>query len=234
MSHKTEAKFDDLIYCFVWSVIGAMAGAKLLYLMIEMPHIIENWPSDAASQKMYLLAYAQGGFVFYGGLIGAFAGALLSIQYFKLDRTLHLSILVPALPLVHAFGRIGCLLVGCCHGRETSGLFHVVYRNSLYAPNGVPLLPIQGVEALGDLVIFAVLLTMILRHITRLEEQWIWVKYIASYGVLRFVLEFFRGDEVRGFVGYLSTSQVISIALIGGAFALYFYLKSKLKMNENG
>jgi phosphatidylglycerol:prolipoprotein diacylglycerol transferase len=45
--------------------------------------------------------------------------------------------------------------------------------------------------------------------------------YVTLYSVARFSLEFLRGDAARGFVGPLSTSQVVAVALVLGAAALY-------------
>jgi phosphatidylglycerol:prolipoprotein diacylglycerol transferase len=44
----------------------------------------------------------------------------------------------------------------------------------------------------------------------------VFATYLLLYGVGRFLLEWTRGDAIRGFVfgGALSTSQLISIALI--------------------
>ncbi len=59
------------------------------------------------------------------------------------------------LPLGHAFGRIGCFFAGCCYGISWKHGF--VYHSTVgFTPIGVPLLPIQLIEAGTLLVLFAV------------------------------------------------------------------------------
>ena len=53
--------------------------------------------------------------------------------------------------------------------------------------------------------------------------------YVFSYAIIRFVLEFFRGDAERGGFLSISTSQWISIALVAGVIALFIYLRKKEK-----
>ena len=45
--------------------------------------------------------------------------------------------------------------------------------------------------------------------------------YLILYSVGRFILEFYRGDLIRGSVGYLSTSQFISIFTVAAGIALF-------------
>lgn len=79
-------------------------------------------------------------------------------------------------------------------------------------PIGVPLLPIQLIEAGTLLVLFAVQLFLFLhRHRTGRNT----VFYFFAYPVVRFVLEFFRGDAERGKLLGLSTSQWGSVLIIG-------------------
>ena len=70
----------------------------------------------------------------------------------------YLDLMIPSVALAQALGRVGCFLAGCCYGRETDSCIGVVFTNSLYAPNGVKLLPTQLIMAAGDLVIMAILL----------------------------------------------------------------------------
>ena len=49
--------------------------------------------------------------------------------------------------------------------------------------------------------------------------------YLISYSIIRFILEYFRYDYYRGFIGCFSTSQLISIAVFG--VGLYIVFKNK-------
>lgn len=204
---KTKADFEDMLYVYVWSAAGAMVGAKLLYLVINIGLIARLISLGGYTLPQIAKAFLQGGFVFYGGLFGAMAAAVISARYFDIDVVPTLQLLIPAMPLAHAFGRLGCHIVGCCYGCETHGTLHIVYEASEFAPAGVPLFPVQIVEAGGDIVIFLILMILF----NKADILWL---YMVLYAALRFTLEFARGDTARGIYGPLSVSQWISLAVL--------------------
>ena len=110
--------------------------------------------------------------------------------------------------LAQGFGRIGCFLAGCCYGKETESVFSVIFQNSEYAPNHVALIPTQLYSSGLDFLHFLLLL-LIARN--KKEDGQVTACYLIFYSIGRFVIEFFRGDIIRGSVGILSTSQFISI-----------------------
>lgn len=95
-----------------------------------------------------------------------------------------------------------------------------MYQQSIAAPNGVRLFPVQGIESAGLFVLFIVLSILALRN----HGKRVHVVYFIAYALLRFILEFFRGDTERGMLGFLSTSQIIGIGLILGilSFVSFF------------
>ena len=198
---------------FLWGVLGAVIGAKLLYLLPLLPQLAADLPLLRTAPNYLMAKYLSGGFVFYGGLLGGLAGAWL---FCKQRRTSFAALgrdLVPALPLFHAFGRVGCFLAGCCYGIPAPvGWLGVTFPPSaVEAPSGVPLLPVQLYEAAG-----CVLLFLLLDHLVKcgwLGDRLL-ALYLALYALFRFLLEFLRGDAVRGFLGPLSTSQVLSLAVL--------------------
>ena len=115
---------------------------------------------------------------------------------------------MPSVALAQGFGRIGCLLAGCCYGKETSDAFSITFHRSDFAPNGVALVPTQIYSSILDFLHYGLLL-LILRSQKKDGETA--AAYLIFYSAGRFVLEFFRGDLARGSVGVLSTSQFISV-----------------------
>lgn len=107
-------------------------------------------------------------------------------------------------------GRIGCFCSGCCYGMEYNGFGHIVFSNTPYAPIGVSLFPSQLVEAFLNLIIFMVLAFLYKKYSNSYK---IVSLYLILYSIVRFILEFFRGDAIRGFLFGISTSQWISIVL---------------------
>ena len=132
-------------------------------------------------------------------------------------------VLVPAIPLFHAFGRVGCFCAGCCYGVEAPEPWGIAFTHAVAGPNGVPLLPVQLWESGAELVIFVILLWYAAR--TRARERLL-PAYVLLYAPTRFVLEFFRGDSARRLYGPLSTSQWLSLAAIAAAFWLLYRRKN--------
>ena len=198
---------------FLWGVLGALLGAKLLYLLPLLPRLWADLLLLRTAPADFMAQYFSGGFVFYGGLLGGLAGAWLfcrrrGLAFAALGRDL-----VPALPLFHAFGRVGCFLAGCCYGipAPLPWLGVVFPAGAVEAPGGVPLLPVQLYEAVGCFLLFLLL--------DRLAQRgWpgdrLLALYLALYAAARFGLEFLRGDAARGFLGPLSTSQVFSLGVL--------------------
>lgn len=206
--------FDDFVYIYVWAALGAIMGAKVLYILLEIPNIARTVGSGEVDLWPYLGSMVSGGFVFYGGLLGSVFAVKTASRYFALDYVKTLSLMTPAMPLAHALGRVGCALVGCCYGRETGLCIGISYADSMYAPNGVRLFPVQAMETIADLVIFGVLVSVLLKRTDDYERAGIFEKYLMMYACARFLLEFLRGDLVRGHLGALSTSQWISVIIL--------------------
>ena len=69
--------------------------------------------------------------------------------------------LMPSVALAQGFGRIGCLLAGCCYGKETSGAFSITFHTSAFAPNGVALVPTQIYSSILDFLHYGLLLLIL-------------------------------------------------------------------------
>ena len=215
---------------FLTLLVGGAAsliGSHLLYGVVNYRLIITavNNLDKLTSFKMLLdwLNEIFGGSVYYGGLITGMIGGWLYLRHEeKADRAPYVDMCAIALPLFHGFGRIGCFLGGCCYGVESACGFTYHY-SQIASANGVSRFPVQLVESGLNFLLF-VLLWMLFRK-GRAKGKLIWL-YLLIYPVYRFILEFFRGDTYRGFVGFLSTSQVVSILLFVFA-AIMLIVKSR-------
>lgn len=208
---KHNFEFVDYTFNIAWVFLIAIAGAKLLYLIVELRAFIEN--------PRLFLAFIGGGGIFYGGLIGAVIGAFISARIRKWNFLAVMDTLAAPGAIAHAFGRVGCFMAGCCYGMETHSHLGVIFPEGSLAPVGVKVLPTQLFEAIFLFILCGVLMLVFWRtYKTGLTIA----IYMISYAVWRFVIEFFRSDR-RGSVGLLSTSQFISIfILIFGLFILIF------------
>ena len=211
---------SDAVYIAAFAGLGLVAGGVLLHALTQMPHMLR------ASVPLFsraALAYLFGGMVFYGGLFGTFGGLWFYARFMKAPLGRVMALVVPVFPLAHAVMRVGCFMGGCCYGIPHPPPLGIAFSQSLGAPNGVHLLPVQLYEAAANLLLF----WGIWRY-TAKERDWVYIicLYGTAYGVLRFCLEFLRGDLARGIFWGLSTSQWISIVVlvlsIGG-----WYLRAK-------
>lgn len=194
---------------FWFGILGALVGAKVLYLLPRLPQLAADLPLLFSLPEVFYARYFSGGFVFYGGLLGALGAVWLFCRQRKIPFPALTADLIPAIPLFHAFGRVGCFLSGCCYGIPApTGCLSVVFHSSPAAPNGVPLVPVQLYESAACLLLF-----LLLDRLARRGWQGdrMLLVYLSLYAPLRFVLEFLRGDAARGFLGPLSTSQVLAL-----------------------
>lgn len=219
-----EVSKEDIIYSIIFAVIGMGIGGKILYLITCIPFLIENYSNLNFSETIFQLF--KGGFVFYGGLIGGILGIYIYAKQFKIKFKELILIIIPVVPLVHAFGRIGCFFAGCCYGIEYHGFGSITFHNTMYAPNNIPLFPVQIVEAISNLIIFGILMITYKKYKGTYKTLTL---YCILYSILRFVLEFFRGDAARGIILNLSTSQWISIFIFIIAISINIYYSKKTK-----
>ncbi len=206
---------NRLWYMTICVLVFGWVSAKILYYITEIPAIIEN--------PRILLDFANG-FVVYGGIIGGLLSGLIYCRRHKISFLEYADLMLPSVALAQGFGRIGCFLAGCCYGVETSSPFHLVFHNSEFAPNGVPLVPTELISSGLNFLNFAVLLLIARR---KPRHGTVVVCYLLFYSVGRFIIEFFRGDLIRGAVGPLSTSQFISIWVFAAALIILIGMNRK-------
>ena len=226
---KRKIPFLNLVGSAIYTVVGGMIGAKLLFLAVTWSTVVEESRAFLeAGGSFFELAYwiLSGGFVFYGGLIGGVIGLFVYCRQFKRPLSAIFDIYAVVLPLGHAFGRVGCFFAGCCYGMPYDGVFSYTYfvegmlfdgagKDALY---GRSLFPVQLFEAA---FLFLIFLTLCLLYRKFIHVEGLFVTlYLSMYSVTRFVLEFFRYDAIRGVYFGLSTSQWISIALFLCATAI--------------
>ena len=197
---KMKMQYEHIFYLVIWCLVGGMLCSKLLFWITEWKELVRN--------PGFVLDTISDGFVVYGGIIGGVLAGWLYCRIKKLNFLAYFDLVIPSVALAQGFGRIGCLLAGCCYGRETDSAFSITFHDSEFAPNSVALVPTQVYSSVLDFLNFAVLLAIAKRKKT---DGQVGACYLIFYSAGRFILEFFRGDLVRGSVGNLSTSQFISI-----------------------
>jgi prolipoprotein diacylglyceryltransferase len=157
------------------------------------------------------------GFVFYRDVICILAAVALTLRWLHQPVLPYLDVTIAGAGLFHAWGRIGCLLSGCCYGRPSRlGIRYTHAHAEMGFPTqltGVRLFPIQAVESLWILCLASGAVWMILRNS---RPGSVFAAYVAGYALGRFFFEFARGDADRPYFVGFSQAQWISLVLTFG------------------
>jgi phosphatidylglycerol:prolipoprotein diacylglycerol transferase len=175
--------------------------------------------------------FYNGGLTYYGGFVAASTAAwyLLKTDRFPFWKAADMAGMV--VPIGLGFGRLGCLLAGCCFGKPWQSSWAVRFPGNSPASEAQHLLnliptaraeslPVHPTELYESAASFAIAAFLILYlHGRKRYDGQIFLAFVVSYAAVRFLLEFVRADERGGILG-LSTSQLVGVALIGaGAWA---------------
>ena len=245
-----------LASCFTWTAVGAIVGARLLYIFTN----IDDYESFGSWFDL-----RSGGLVAYGGFLGGFLTAWAFWRIKKIPLLPFADLAVPTLASGLMLTRIGCYLYGCDYGRPlkegaagalaTAGTFpkwdtdaypsfacdQTISGSPAYSHHlaeglipedaiaSLAVHPTQLYESLAGLVLFAFSVWLLLHRKFRGQ---VLVTVGALYGLWRFFIEYLRDDPERGFAFGFSTSQLISLALIPVCVIAYVQLKKNAE--ENG
>lgn len=215
---KSGLSSDSVLDVGIIAIFAGVIGARLAFLLLDYT------PSDGnyGNWKEWLAVW-QGGLTFQGGLILALVADYLYLRWKKISVGRMFDVYAPSLALGVGFGRIGCLLNGCCWGKPAHAGSHLAMRfpdniepmatqRWLYhnypdqwtelvtrlgfPADTAPTIPIyatQIISALGLFLIAAGLLWAERRWRNRVDGQVI-VWFIFAYAIGRFVIEFWRDD----------------------------------------
>lgn len=176
--------------------------------------------------------FYAGGLTYYGGFVAASGTAyyLLRADRFPFWKAADMAGLV--VPIGLGFGRLGCLLAGCCFGTPSDGPFALSFpggspaseaqhKTGLLASAGEASLPVHATQIYESGACFAIAAYLILTlHGKKRYDGQVFLAFVALYAAVRFALEFFRDDDRGGLLG-LSTSQLIGLVLLAAAYQLH-------------
>ena len=195
-----------------WLIVGALVGARAWY-------VVSYWREGFANRPFTeVFMVHHGGLVFYGGLVGASLACVLFTRRRELPLWKVADILAPSIALGQVFGRIGCLMNGCCYGRACGRWWGIRFPGG-HETNGVAVHPTQIYESLLNLALYGGLAWLYRRK--KFDGQ-VFVAYLASYAVLRSFVELFRGDyPVRHLIGGITPGQMVSLGILAVAGVLF-------------
>ena len=213
-----ESFMDFIFYNGIASIVVGFGSAALFqatYNYIENPEAGFN---------------LGGGITFIGGLIGGVICFLAVYFIFRprlKGRLVDVLSMLPCAVLVgHAFGRIGCLFAGCCHGPETDAWYGIMMHTHEFGYAKV--VPTQLFEALFLFALFAVCLILFLKKDFKHNMS----VYLIGYGIWRFFIEYVRADDRGSFVGGISPSQFWAILMVVIGIGLIFLMNHLVKKRE--
>ena len=210
----------------LWVMIGTILGARTVYVMTY-------WNDEFAGQPLSEIFMIQhGGLVFYGGLIGAIIAGTIYLRWKKLPLWKIADVFAPSIALGSVFGRIGCLLNGCCFGRACDLPWAISFPpgNPLGSPT-YPVHPTEIYDALLNLGLYCFLAWLFRRK--KFDGQ-IFATYLICYAAMRSFVEYFRGDYNNAHHHFgLTPAQLVSVPIFFAGLALAAILSRRAPAIQN-
>lgn len=221
MTWRESLKLPEDSWSDFWKLVyvlflGGLIGGKLGFFLVEW-EFIRDTPGAAWAW--------QTGWVYWFGAAGTMLAGKIYQEYMNRSVLPRPRAYLPiadycsaAGALGHAVGRVGCFFNGCCHGAPTDGPWGVTFTSQLAdmdpALLGVALHPTQLYEAAGELLLAVLIIRAVLPAVRarRLRQGTGFFLYTGGYSLLRFAVEFLRGDDRGSLIPGLSPSQWVSLA----------------------
>ncbi|MBQ7401872.1 MAG: prolipoprotein diacylglyceryl transferase [Lentisphaeria bacterium] len=207
--HIAGVSKDNIMDIGMIAMFAGILGARLFYVI--------QFHEQFSGQWLKVIRIDQGGLVFYGGFILSCIILILYCKIKKINLARLLDVFAPAVALGHAFGRLGCFMQGCCFGKDAGGSWLGVTYPAGSAPaarypdilNGcsLPLYPVQLIEAGANFLLFGILFFIAGKFKKPGRVAGI---YVICYAVLRFLMEYMRGDHTHSIAG-LTPSQSVAL-----------------------
>jgi len=205
---------ERIVDLFVYSLLAAFVGAKLTL-------IIGDFREFSDHPLQYFVENLRSFGAFYGGFTVAVLVALIYLKKHRISFWDAADVTSICLALGQGMGRWGCFFAGCCYGKPTALPWGMVFPAVPLCADGTRIHPWPLYESLADLAIFGLLLFLFGR---RAFKGQVFLVYVLCYALARGLLEFLRGDEVRGLYlgGAVSLSQIVAVAAFTAAAVFYF------------
>ncbi len=217
-ARRVNVHGDIIADVTLWLMAGSIIGARFVY-------VTTYWKQEFADQPFSEVFMIQhGGLVYYGGLIGATISGLGYLAWKKLPVWKIADILAPSIALGSVFGRIGCLLNGCCYGRACD-LPWAIHFPLDHETHGVGVHPTEIYDALLNLILYVFLAWLFRRK--KFDGQ-IFSTYLIVYAVFRSIAEYFRGDYPADHVhAGLTSAQLVSVPIFVAGIILALFLSRR-------
>ncbi|MFH1395365.1 MAG: prolipoprotein diacylglyceryl transferase [Candidatus Omnitrophota bacterium] len=204
----TEISKGTILDCLITLLISGLIGGRLLYVCINWEYYL-RFP-------LRILMFHEGGLAFQGALIAAVFSGIIFCRVKKISFWKMSDLIVPYIVLGQAFGRIGCFFNGCCYGKIIQNGWRVMFPGE-----DVCRMPVQ---LYSSLVLFLICFLLLQLRRYRLFQGSIFALYLILYGIVRFFMDFLRGDNLV-LVWGIKLSQVIGLGTFLIGLALFVLLQ---------
>lgn len=219
---RVGMKAEDVTDFMLWGLPLSIIGARLYYILFDLPQYIAN--------PIQIFNIRSGGLAIYGGLIAGGITLYFYTKYHFIDVWTFLDIAAPSVLLAQAIGRWGNFMNHEAFGPDTTRSF----LESLYLPNfiidnmyidGIYRQPTFLYESIWSLI--GVILLLLLRKKTHLLKKGeIALIYLIWYSFGRFFIEGMRTDSLY-FLDTIRVSQLLSAVLFIGAIVIFIWRRKK-------
>ncbi|MDR1914295.1 MAG: prolipoprotein diacylglyceryl transferase [Clostridiales bacterium] len=232
VGQKPELYTDFLFYVLIFSLIGA----RIYYVIFSWDSYKDDW--------IRVFAIREGGLAIYGGVIAAFATAIVYTRVRNLDFWAFADVCAPGLVLGQAIGRWGNFFNREVFGGFTNSLPAMRYiadqvnvipqsvMDNAIIVNGtqyIQVVPAFLYESLWNLLVLCFL--VLFRKHKKLDGEVI-ILYLVGYGFGRFFIEGIRTDQLMLFNTGIPVSQLISAILVIGGLIFFFMARmAKAKLS---
>ena len=224
---RVGLKADDVTDFMLWGLPISIIGARLYYVLFDLPQYIAD--------PIQIFNIRSGGLAIYGGLIAGAITLYFFTKYHFISLWTFLDIAAPSVLLAQAIGRWGNFMNHEAYGPDTTRSF----LESLHLPQfiidnmyieGIYRQPTFLYESLWCL--FGFIILILIRNKTKVKLGQITSIYMIWYGIIRFIIESMRTDSLM--FGNIKMAQLISILMILIGIFTFFKFKNNIEYKSKG
>ncbi|MFN4226927.1 MAG: prolipoprotein diacylglyceryl transferase [Candidatus Ratteibacteria bacterium] len=205
-----EKVISQLVF---WTIFTGIIGARILHIFVNIYYYVVN--------PLEIFKLRNGGLAVEGAILFSLIFLILFSKFKKISTVKLLDTVAIAVPIGQAIGRIGCFLNGCCYGKETNFFLAVKF-------------PFLEKKVHPTELYYSFLYIMLFFLLKKLSQKFkkgtgfIFASYLISFSLIRYFVDFLRGDLKKTILGLYPTQIIaILIFIIGG-----MYIISKIIKNQ--
>ncbi len=226
LRHRAQQRGFPVLQTLDLGIISSICG----FLGARLLHVFYEAPAYYFKNPLSVFLFWEGGYVFFGGILGGLFGGLLWLKIKRKNPLPYLDLFAPILALGYAIGRLACFLQGCCYGQETHSILGVHFDSLIHTGENSLRLPTQLFASMGELVLYLILIFIEKKQSPSLREGQLFTYWMVGHGINRMAMELFRNDPRGPLLFHMGLSFWLALGLFiaGLRFNLYWRRPSPL------